>query len=112
MYDASHIKNRDVYKVYCDQNGVIHEGFIEYQDHTYYMSLSEDTGYLRGLHQINDKTYYFNYQYSDNEKKEMINYLRTNVIPIKKHEGTYFNKREGEGKYMEEAVDKLFKANR
>lgn len=60
MYDASHIKNRDVYKVYCDQNGVIQEGFIEYQDHTYYMSLSEDTGYLRGLHQINDKTYYFN----------------------------------------------------
>ena len=55
------------------------------------------------------EAYYFGYQYDDNTKKEMITYLKNNVIPLNNHEGTYFIERTGEGKYMEQSVDRLFK---
>lgn len=55
------------------------------------------------------EAYYFGYKYTEAQKKEMVEYLKEKVIPLKNHEGTYFTERAGEGKYMQEAVDRLFK---
>ena len=59
LYDASHIKKRDVYKVYCDENGWIQEGFINYENQIYYMDLASNRGYYVGFHEIDGKIYYF-----------------------------------------------------
>lgn len=60
MYDASHIQKRDTYKVYCNQDGVILEGFIEYQQQLFHMNLQAEKGYDVGFCEINQKLYYFN----------------------------------------------------
>ena len=59
MYDASHIKKRAVYKVYCDENGHIQEGFLTYENQLYYMDLDAEKGFYEGLHKINHQYYYF-----------------------------------------------------
>lgn len=51
---------------------------------------------------------YFGYEYTKQEEKDMIEYLKEKVIPINNFVGTYFTKRPGEDKYMEQAIDKLF----
>ena len=84
MYDASHIKKRAVYKVYCDKNGHIQEGFITYHDQLYYMSLSSEKGYLVGFHMIDGKQYYF-----DEEGHAIFNDW------IETSEGRYFIKANG-----------------
>lgn len=60
MYEASHIQKRDTYKVYCNQDGVILEGFIEYQQQLFHMNLQAEKGYDVGFCEINQKLYYFN----------------------------------------------------
>ena len=53
--------------------------------------------------------YYFDFKYTDEQKRNMINYLKENVIPYNKYSGTYFTERRGEGEYAAKAVDRLFK---
>ena len=53
--------------------------------------------------------YYFGFKYTDEQKRNMINYLKENVIPYNKYYGTYFTERRGEGEYAAKAVDRLFK---
>lgn len=53
--------------------------------------------------------YYFDYPYSDEIKKQMIEHIKREVLPINQTNGTYYSKRDGEGVYAEKAVDKLFK---
>lgn len=53
--------------------------------------------------------YYFGFKYTDEQKRNMINYLKENVIPYNKYYGTYFTERRGEGEYAAKSVDKLFK---
>lgn len=56
--------------------------------------------------------YYFGFKYTDEQKCNMINYLKENVIPYNKYYGTYFANRRGEGEYAAKAVDRLFKEYR
>ena len=55
------------------------------------------------------EAFYFGYDYGNIAENGMIDYLIRNVIPLNHHEGTYFTERAGEGEYMKEAVNRLFK---
>lgn len=52
--------------------------------------------------------YYFNYPYSTEEKKKMVDYIKANVLKQEEKAGTYYKDRVGEGQYLEVAVQKLF----
>lgn len=52
---------------------------------------------------------YFGYKFPKEIELKMLNYMKQKVIPIDKHEGTYFTERPSEGVYAEKAMDKFFK---
>ena len=59
LYNASHIKKRETYFVYCNKDGIIQEGIQEIDGNLYYMDLNAEYGYRTGLQKINDDLYYF-----------------------------------------------------
>lgn len=52
---------------------------------------------------------YFGWHGDAVQEKNMLEYMKQNVIPYSKHEGTYFTKRPSEGPYAEKAMDRFFK---
>ena len=52
--------------------------------------------------------YYFDYNYTLEEKNKMLNYIKNNVLKYHTGEGTYYKDRKGEGEYLEKSIKKLF----
>ena len=98
----------EIIQKYLDNGGTIKE-FVEDSFSCYHSNNGIECMHCKQCYKKFLEAYYFNYNYPDNVKQEMINYLKTNVIPKNNYEGTYFTEREGEGVYMEQAVDRLFK---
>lgn len=97
----------EIIKKYLDKGGSIEE-FVEDSFSCYHSIDGKECYHCKQCYKKFLEAYYFGYQYDESIKKAMIEYLKTDVIPIKNHEGTYFTEREGEGIYMEQAIDKLF----
>lgn len=93
---------------YLESGGTIEE-FIEDSFSCYHSIDGKECMHCKQCYKKFMEGYYFGYQYDDKVKQDMIEYLKTSVIPINNHEGTYFTEREGEGKYMQTAVSRLFK---
>lgn len=103
--------NRHKYSLieeYISKGGSIEE-YIESTFSCHHPINNKECGHCKPCYKKFLTGYYFGYKYSETDKLNMIDYLKDNVIPKSSTGGTYFNKREGEGKYAEEAVDRLFK---
>lgn len=98
----------EIIDLYLKKGGTI-DKFVEESFSCYHSINGKECMHCKQCYKKFMEAYYFGYKYDEKVKEEMINYLKYNVIPLNNHEGTYFTEREGEGKYMEEAVDKLFK---
>ena len=97
----------EIIQKYLDQGGTIQE-FVEESFSCYHSIDGKECMHCKQCYKKFLEAYYFGYHYDNETKIEMIEYLKTDVIPIQNHEGTYFTKRTGEGPYMEKAVDMLF----
>lgn len=56
--------------------------------------------------------YHYGYEFTQQQKIKMVEYIKKNVLPrgdVTEYKGTYFSDRIGEGAFLEQAVDKLFK---
>lgn len=98
----------EIIQKYLDNGGTIEE-FVNESFSCYHSINGKECMHCKQCYKKFLEAYYFGYEYDDDTSKEMINYLKTNVIPLNNHEGTYFTEREGEGVYMEKAIDKLFR---
>lgn len=97
----------EIIQEYLDNGGTIEE-FVEGSFSCYHSNNGIPCMHCKQCYKKFLEAYYFGYSYPEEVKKEMIEYLKCNVIPKNHHEGTYFTERAGEGKYMEISVDKLF----
>lgn len=93
---------------YLDNGGTI-DKFVKKSFSCYHSVDGKECMHCKQCYKKFLEAYYFGYEYSKEEKLDMIKYLKEHVIPINNHEGTYFTKRAGEGIFMETAVDNLFK---
>lgn len=97
----------EIIQKYLDTGGTIEE-FVKGSFSCYHSINGKECMHCKQCYKKFLEAYYFGYQYSEQEKKDMIEYLKEKVIPLKKYEGTYFTERAGEGKYMEKSVNRLF----
>lgn len=98
----------EIIQQYLNTGGTIEE-FVEDSFSCYHSIDGKECMHCKQCYKKFMEAYYFGYKYSDQIKRDMIEYLKYNVIPVNNHEGTYFTEREGEGPFMEDAVDRLFK---
>ena len=97
----------EIIQKYLDEGGTIEE-FVQDSFSCYHSNEGKECMHCKQCYKKFLEAYYFGYAYSQDAKLDMIKYLQEQVIPLQRHEGTYFTEREGEGKYMETAVEKLF----
>lgn len=97
----------EIIQKYLDEGGTIEE-FVKDSFSCYHSIEGKECMHCKQCYKKFLEALYFGYDYTDKEKRNMIEYLKTSVIPVNNHEGTYFTEREGEGPYMEKAVDILF----
>jgi len=93
---------------YLDNGGTI-EKFVEESFSCYHSKNGKECMDCKQCYKKFLEAYYFGYQYSKDDKKNMMYYLIDAVIPLDNHEGTYFTERAGEGIFMQTAVENLFK---
>lgn len=98
----------EIIQEYLNQGGTIEE-FVRDSFSCYHSINGKECFHCKQCYKKFLEAVYFGYNYPQEQERAMIEYLKTSVIPVKNHEGTYFTDRCGEGKYMEQAVDKLFK---
>lgn len=98
----------ELIKLYLDKGGNIEE-FVRDSFSCYHSTNGKECYHCKPCYKKFLEAYYFGYEYSEEAELKMIEYLRKCVIPKNKHEGTYFTERPGEGIYMKEAINKLFK---
>ena len=92
---------------YLDEGGTIDE-FVKDSFSCYHSIEGKECMHCKQCYKKFLEAVYFGYQYTEQEERNMIEYLKEKVIPLNNFEGTYFTKRPGEGKYMEQAINKLF----
>lgn len=97
-----------IIKMYLDAGGTIEE-FVKDSFSCYHSINGKECMHCKQCYKKFLEAFYFGHNYSDLEEIKMINYLKNNVIPLNNHEGTYFTDRTGEGEYMKQSVDRLFK---
>lgn len=97
----------ELIKMYLDNGGTIEE-FINQSFSCYHSTNGEPCMRCKQCYKKFLEGYFFGYEYDEKTKRNMIEYLKENVIPLNHHEGTYFTKRAGEGGAMEMAVAMLF----
>lgn len=98
----------EIIQLYLNLGGTIKE-FVEDSFSCYHSIDGKECMHCKQCYKKFLEAYYFGYEYEDSVKREMIEYLKSDVIPKNNHEGTYFTEREGEGVYMKSAVSRLFK---
>lgn len=98
----------EIIQKYLDEGGTITE-FVKDSFSCYHSIQGKECMHCKQCYKKFLEAYYFGYKYDNEVTLDMIEYLKSEVIPLDKHEGTYFTEREGEGPYMEEAVDRLFR---
>ena len=97
----------EIIQQYLNQGGTIEE-FVEDSFSCYHSIQGKECMHCKQCYKKFLEAFYFGYNYSKSQELDMIQYLKTNVIPKNNYEGTYFTERPGEGVYMEESIDKLF----
>ena len=98
----------EIIEQYLNNGGTIEE-FVKDSFSCYHSNNGEECYHCKQCYKKFLEAYYFGYKYEESIEKRMINYLKEGVIPKNNYEGTYFTDRPGEGKYMEESIDKLFR---
>lgn len=98
----------ELLELYLKQGGTINE-FIENTFSCYTPNNNKECMCCKPCYRKFLLGYYYNYPYNKEEKTKMINYLKTEIIPLNNNNGTYFTKRKNEGKFSLKAVEKLFK---
>lgn len=98
----------EIIQKYLDCRGTI-EQFVQDSFSCYHSIDGKECYHCKQCYKKFLEAYYFGYDYSNDIKSTMVDYLKHSVIPLDNHEGTYFTDRCGEGSYMTVAVDRLFK---
>lgn len=97
----------EIIQKYLDEGGTIEE-FVNDSFSCYHSNNGVECMHCKQCYKKFLEAYYFGYRYAEDVELEMIEYLKTSVIPRDNYEGTYFTEREGEGPYMKESVNMLF----
>ena len=106
--DFVNMNKFEIIQLYLDKGGTIEE-FVKGSFSCYHSHNGVECMHCKQCYKKFLEANYFGYRYTPEQEEDMIKYLIENVIPLAKHEGTYFADRNGEGPYMVKSVDDLFK---
>ena len=102
-----HMSKYEIMQEYLNNGGTIEEA-IDQTFSCFYPNNEKECLWCKPCFRKFMLGYYFGYPYSKEQKEQMIGYIQMNVLKNQNGTGTYYKDRIGEGKYLAEAVDRLF----